>query len=261
MVTVLGFFLGKNSHLQDEVVHSVISRFPVIGDQIKFHSLKGSGIALAIGIIGALWGGMGVVQAGQGAMDAVWHVPRKHRPSFIRSRTRALLLLLVLGAGVLAAVLLTGVATAGTGHSMVTKILALVISTVVNFGVFLAAMRLLTVADVSWKQLLPGAVIAALAGIALQAVGGYIVGHTFKNASATYGFFGVVIAMLSWIYLQAQVFLFAAEVNTVRSMHLSPRGLDAEHPTEADQRVLAGLAETEERHDDEDVDVQFRRVS
>src|SRR5207248_4617634 len=53
MVTVLGFFLGKNSHLQDEVVHSVISRFPVIGDQLKFHSLKGSGIALAIGIIGA----------------------------------------------------------------------------------------------------------------------------------------------------------------------------------------------------------------
>src|SRR5205085_7407191 len=138
---------------------------------------------------------------------------------------------------------------------------ALVISTVVNFGVFLAAMRLLTVADVSWKQLLPGAVIAALAGIALQAVGGYIVGHTFKNASATYGFFGVVIAMLSWIYLQAQVFLFAAEVNTVRSMHLSPRGLDAEHPTEADQRVLAGLAETEERKSDEDVDVRFQRVS
>src|SRR5205823_10305232 len=135
MVTVLGFFLGKNSHLQDEVVHSVISRFPVIGDQIKFHSLKGSGIALAIGIIGALWGGMGVVQAGQGAMDAVWHVPRKKRPNFVKARTRALILLLVLGAGVLGSVLLTGFATAGTGHSMVSKVIALVISTAVNFGV------------------------------------------------------------------------------------------------------------------------------
>jgi uncharacterized BrkB/YihY/UPF0761 family membrane protein len=122
-------------------------------------------------------------------------------------------------------------------------------------------MKLLTVADVSWKQLIPGAVIAALAGIALQALGGYIVGHTFKNASTTYGFFGVVIAMLSWIYLQAQVFLFAAEVNTVRAYRVWPRGLDADNPTEADKLVLEGLVRTEERRSDEDVDVGFRRVS
>jgi YihY family inner membrane protein len=260
-VTVLGFILGNNSHLKDELVHSVISRFPVIGDQIKFGSLKGSGLALAVGIVGALWGGLGVVQAGQGAMDTVWHVPRKKRPNFIKSRLRALLLLLVLGAGLIISVLLTGLATAGTGHSMWTKILALIISTLINFGVFLAAMQLLTVADVSWRQLLPGAVIAALGGLALQAVGGYIVGHTFKSASQTYGTLGVVIALLSWIYLQAQVFLFAAEVNTVRAMHLWPRGLDAERPTDADKRVLTGLAEMEERRPDEDVDVRFRQVS
>ncbi|HEV3354934.1 MAG TPA: YihY/virulence factor BrkB family protein [Acidimicrobiales bacterium] len=260
-VTVLGFVLGNNSHLKDEVVHSVISRFPVIGDQIKFGSLKGSGLALAVGIVGALWGGLGVVRAAQGAMDTVWHVPRKKRPSFIKSRTRALLLLLVLGAGLIISVLLTGLATAGTGHSMWTKVLALVISTLINFGVFLAAMMLLTVANVSWRQLLPGAVIAALAGLALQALGGYIVGHTFKSASQTYGTLGVVIALLSWIYLQAQVFLFAAEVNTVRAMHLWPRGLDADRPTEADRRVLTGLAEMEERRTDEDIDVRFQRVS
>jgi len=260
-VTVLGFFVGKDSHLQHEVVHSVLSRFPVIGKDISFGSLKGSGVALAIGIVGALWGGMGVVQAAQGAMDSVWHVPRNHRPNFLKSRSRALVLLLVLGAGVLGSVLLTGFATAGTGHSLASKVIALVISTVINFGVFLAAMKLLTVADVSWKQLLPGAVAAAVAGIGLQALGGYIVGHTFANASNTYGFFGVVIAMLSWIYLQAQVFLFAAEVNTVRAYRVWPRGLDADNPTEADKLVLKGLARTEERRPDEDVDVEFERVS
>jgi len=260
-VTVLGFFLGHNSHLQSEIEHSVLSRFPVVGDQIKFGELKGSGIALVVGVVGALWGGMGVVQAGQGAMDSVWHVPRKKRPNFIKSRTRAVLLLLVLGAGLLLSVLLTGLATAGTGHSLTTKIVSLIISTVVNFAVFLAAMKLLTVADVGWKQLIPGAVLAALAGIALQALGGYIVGHTFANASRTYGTLGAVIALLSWIYLQAQVFLFAAEVNTVRVFGAWPRGLDAERPTDADKRMLTELAETEERRPDEDVDVNFRRVS
>jgi len=263
MVTVLGFVTGNSPHLRDEVLHSVISRFPVVGKDIQNNlgHFRGSGVALAIGIAGALWGGMGVVQAGQSAMDAVWHVPQKERPNFLKSRLRALLLLLVLGVGVLGSVLLTGLATAGTGHSLVTKILALVISTVVNFGVFLAAMKLLTVADVSWKQLIRGAVVASLAGIVLQGVGGYVVGHTFNNASNTYGTLGVVIALLSWIYLQAQVFLVSSEINTVRVLGLWPRSLNPDRPTDADRRILEGPAQTEDRRSDEQVDVEFRRVS
>jgi YihY family inner membrane protein len=263
MVTLLGFLLGHNSSLQKDVVNSVFSRVPIIGDQIRNNvsSLRGSGVALAIGIVGSLWGGMGVVQAAQGAMDTVWHVPRKERPNFIKSRLRALVLLFALGVGVIATTLLTGLATAGTGHSVVTKVVALAISTVMNFAVFLAAFRLLTVADVSWRQLVPGAVVAAVAGVVLQAVGGYIVGHTFAGANQTYGTLGVVIALLSWIYLQAQMTLFAAEVNTVRVLGLWPRSLVADRPTEADKRVLTGLAQMEERTPEEDVDVEFRQVS
>jgi YihY family inner membrane protein len=263
MVTVLGFLLGHNSSLQKDVVNSVFSRFPIIGDQIRNNvsSLHGSGIALAIGIVGSLWGGMGVVQASQGAMDTVWHVPRKERPNFVKSRLRALVLLVVLGVGVIATTLLTGLATAGTGHSLATKVIALAMSTLMNFAVFLAAFKLLTVADVSWRQLVPGAVVAAIGGVILQALGGYIVGHTFKGASQTYGTLGVVIALLSWIYLQAQVTLLAAEVNTVRVLGVWPRSLVADRPTEADTRVLTGLAQMEERKPEEDVDVRFRQVS
>src|SRR5579864_7091056 len=73
MVTVLGFVTGNSAHVRDEVLHSVISRFPVVGQDIQNNlgHFKGSGLALAIGVVGALWGGMGVVQAGQGAMDTV----------------------------------------------------------------------------------------------------------------------------------------------------------------------------------------------
>jgi YihY family inner membrane protein len=260
---VLGFLLGHNSSLQKDVVNSVFSRFPIIGDQIRNNvsSLHGSGVALSIGIVGSLWGGMGVVQASQGAMDTVWHVPRKERPNFVKSRLRALVLLVVLGVGVIATTLLTGLATAGTGHSLATKVIALAISTLMNFAVFLAAFKLLTVADVSWRQLVPGAVVAAIGGVILQALGGYIVGHTFKGASQTYGTLGVVIALLSWIYLQAQVTLLAAEVNTVRVLGVWPRSLVADRPTEADTRVLTGLAQMEERKPEEDVELRFRQVS
>src|SRR5881397_1522996 len=59
-VTVLGFILQGNRHLQNEIVNSALGQFPVIGHQLKLHSLTGSGFALAVGIVGSLWAGTGV---------------------------------------------------------------------------------------------------------------------------------------------------------------------------------------------------------
>src|SRR5205085_6636170 len=131
------------------------------------------------------------------------------------------------------------------------KLAVLAVSTVLNVALFLTAFKLLTVAEASWRQLVPGAVAAALAWEVLQAVGGYYVGHTLAGASKTYATFGLVIGLLSWIYLQAQVTLLAAEVNVVRVYGLWPRSLQPEHRTPADERVLRGLAEVEERRPEE----------
>jgi hypothetical protein len=55
------------------------------------------------------------------------------------------------------------------------------------------------------------------------------------------------------MYLQAQVTLFAAEINVVRSRRLWPRSLDPSDLTESDRRALAQHAEVEERVPDQDV--------
>src|SRR5438552_6821287 len=59
--TLLGFILSGHTTLQDKIVHSTLAQFPIIGDQIasNVHSLQASGVALAIGIFGTLWAGMG----------------------------------------------------------------------------------------------------------------------------------------------------------------------------------------------------------
>src|SRR5207245_3984896 len=121
-----------------------------------------------------------------------------------------------------------------------------------------AAVKVVAVATVKLGQLVPGAVVGAIGWEVLQAGGGYYLGHTLKGANNTYGFFGVVIGLLSWIYLQAQVTLLTAEINVVRVHGLWPRGLRPEPRTEADERVLQGLAGTEERRPEEDVDVTFQ---
>ena len=259
LVTILGFVLSDNPELQRKVLDSVLARFPIIGDQIEknVHSLRGSGLGLAVGIAGSLWGGMGVMQAGQHAMNEIWDVPIEDRPKFLASRIRAALMLLVLGVGVVATTLLAGMATAGGQRSLGVKVGVLAATTVVNVSLYLFAFRLLTVRQVRLGQLVLGAALAAVIAAVLQALGGYYLGHQVKGASQTYGFFALVIGLLSWMYLQSQVTLFTAEINVVRARRLWPRSLVQKRLTEADKATLRGLAQVEKRQAQEHIEVSF----
>src|SRR5664279_3742645 len=100
--TILNFVLHGRPDLQQDVLNSALGQFPVVGEQLADpHGVNGSGIALAIGIVGTIYGGLGVAQALQNAMNTVWRVPRNERPNPLRSRARSLLLLLVVGLAIL----------------------------------------------------------------------------------------------------------------------------------------------------------------
>jgi uncharacterized BrkB/YihY/UPF0761 family membrane protein len=122
--------------------------------------------------------------------------------------------------------------------------------------VFAFAYRVLTVADVRWRDVVPGAILAAVVWTLLLLLGGWLVDRHIRNASQVYGFFAIVIGLLTWISLAAQVFLFAAEVNVVRARRLWPRSMVAPLASE-DRRVLADQAEEEQARPEERVDVTF----
>ena len=128
---------------------------------------------------------------------------------------------------------------------------------VLNVSIFLVAYRVLTVEDVRWRDVVIGALFAGIAWTVLQALGGYVIGHRLESAKETYGFFAVVIGLLPWIYLGAQVTLLGAEMNVVRARNLWPRALDPDRLMEADERALRDHARVEERREEETVDVQF----
>jgi len=58
LVTVLGFVLQGHSDLQAKLVNSTLAELPIIGSQPRenVHALKGSGIGLAVGMLGTLYG-------------------------------------------------------------------------------------------------------------------------------------------------------------------------------------------------------------
>src|SRR5437868_5538911 len=164
-VTVVSMVIAGNPQLQKRIIDSAVSQFPIVGEQIakNVHAIKGSGLALAVGIIGALWGGLGVVQAAQNAMNGVWNVPVKDQPNFLKSRLRAVIMLVVLGAFVICSAILSGLSSSAGGIGTALKIVAIAGSVALNLAVFLAAFRILTAEDLTWGDVLPGALCAAAA--------------------------------------------------------------------------------------------------
>jgi YihY family inner membrane protein len=258
LVTSLGFLLGHHPALEQRVLHSTLAEFPIIGNQIQenVHSLRANGIGLVVGLAGFLWGARGITQTGQHAMAEVWNVPGKHRPSFATRQLRGLVLLLVFGLGVVATTALASLASLG-GHTLLFGLGNLAASAVVNAVLFLLAFRVLTPRQVPTGKLLLGAAVAGVLFTLLHAVGGYLVGHNLKHAQQLYGFFAIVLGLLSWLYLSAEVTLFGAEVNVVRARRLWPRSIVQPPLTEADQRALVHLAKQEERRPEQAIHVEF----
>jgi YihY family inner membrane protein len=259
LVTVLGIVLRNNPQLRDDVLGSALTQFPIIGDQIRenIHAITGNTIVLVLGVAGALWAGLGGIKAMQNAMDRVWVVPYRQQPGFVTQLVRGLLMLLVLGVFTIVGTGLAGLGTASESVPIVGRVATFLAAVVVDTIVFLLAFRILTVAEVSWGDVLPGAVVAGTAWAGLQAVGNYYVGNQLKDAGEVYGFFAIVIGLLSWLYLASQITLIAAEVNAVRKHRLWPRSMGAEPITEADRRGLELYARVEERSDLQHVAVKF----
>ena len=225
LTTVLGFVLHNHPHLQQQIVDSALGQFPIVGTELKSGTLAGSTPALVIGLVAALWAGIGAVLASEYAMDQLWGVPTTRRSSFVHARLRALVLLAVVGGGLLVATALGAAGTVGAQYGTAWKIASVVLSTLLDFALFWVAFRVVTTADVSWSRLWLGAATAAVGYEALQLVGGYYVNRVLQNAANVYGTFALVIGLLSFIYLAVHIALLGAEVNVVAAGRLWPRSL------------------------------------
>jgi len=250
LVTLLDLVLRHDPALRHKLVDSALSAYPVIGTQIKnsVHPLTSTGLALAAGLIGALFGARGVARAMQNALNCAWAVPRDRRPAFPASALRGFGLIVVIGLGQILTSFLSSLAV-GAGH-LVIGILAeagiIALAFAGNVGVFWLALRLATAAEVSWTDLRLGAILSAVSWQALQLLGTFIVGHTLRHTSALYGVFGVVLGLTAWLYLQAQVTLYAVEGCTVLAWRLWPRGLRPP-PTDQDLRAYEHYGRAERR--------------
>jgi YihY family inner membrane protein len=264
MSTVLGTVLAGDPELQQRVIDSALSQLPVVGDQLGTpQELSGGLTAVLVGVLGSLYGGLGVAQAVQYAMNTAWAVPRNNRPNPFLARGRSLLLLGTAGLSVLATTALSaiGAGNAGSFGSLV-RVLVLLASVATNAVVFVFAFRLATPRHLTVRQVAPGALTAAVLWQLLQTFGVTYVGHVMDTASATNGVFALVLGLLAFLYLASVVVVLCVEVNVVRVDRLYPRALltpftDDVDLTAGDERSYTGLAKAQRSKGFQEVEVTF----
>ena len=258
LVTGLGFVLGHNPDLQRRIVDSALSEFPIIGTELRssVNALHGSGLALLIGVIGLLWGSLGVSQAAQHAMAEVWNIPGRERPGFFPRLARSFSIIALLASGLVATTALSGVGTA-TGPAMFWRVLTIAASVGINAVVFFVGYRLLTPTVIETRSLVPGALLAAAGWSLIQTLGGYLVAHQLRQTSEVYGFFAIVLGLIAFLSLGANLTIYAAEVNVVLARRLWPRSIVQPPLTGPDRDALREIAKREERRPEERVDVRF----
>ncbi|HEX3958241.1 MAG TPA: YihY/virulence factor BrkB family protein [Trebonia sp.] len=228
-VTVLDATLKSRPELHRDLLKSALMQYPVLGDQINnsLGQVSGTGFRLGIGIAVLVLGTRGVAFAMQHALCQIWEISRPDRPNFFKRSLYGLALVVAIGIGLVVTSFLSGIA-GGAGHLLTSfgaYVGAVAISLTLNVGVFWLAFRLATMRMVPWRNLRFGAMLAALVWQVLQVAGGYAVTHSLQRVSTLYGAFGVVLGLLGWLYLQATVTVYCAEVDAVLAKGRWPRSL------------------------------------
>jgi membrane protein len=179
--------------------------------------------AATLGLIGAaflLWTSLSLFSVLESAFNIVYGQP--NRP-FLRGKGLALILMVgslvtlfvALLAGSIGAAVLREYAPGFVGNPVTAYVVSLLVSTAGVFFFLVSVYYLLTNADQSIWDVLPGAALATLVlEVSFQALPVYV---RFTELNPTLRTFGGTAILLVWLYVMANVIVFGAELNWWRS--------------------------------------------
>ena len=246
--SILGFFLRGNVDLQNQLLHSALSQFPIIGDELAAQKLHGSTAGVVVGALAATYGALGLGQAIQNSVNIAWSVPKNSRFNPIVTRVRSLVMLATAG---LALLIGSVIATLATDTTVLGKAPSAPIGWALSFvsllliGCMLTVLfRMATTREHPLRSAAPGAFFFALSWLGLQWIGTLYVEHVIRGASGMSQTFGFVLGLMVFLYLAALFGVIGVEINVVLARRLWPRALltpftDNVDLTDADRRAYA----------------------
>ena len=240
--SILGFVTRGNVELQTRVLEAGIESVPFLQEILHPDNLssiqeRAGGLALT-GAFLALYTGSGAIVALEHALNRIYGVTDE--PKWVEKRLRSLKFLMVFGLAAIASFALGGVAgfaadlfPSGAGATAVAWTASHVLGFILGTGIFAAAYRLLPAVTRSWRDVLPGALIAAFLFEVLKELGSIYLERGAENREATFGAFALAAGLLIGSYLIAQITLLAAELNDVLVARRITRQTYSHEPKEA----------------------------
>ena len=258
LVTLTDLFLRSRPDLQQQLKESVLERVPWIAQVFPdgVNPLSATGPALVIGIVGALIAARGMATAMIDGGNAVWNVPFVDRPGFPGRYLRVAALTVTVSVGLTASIALAGVAASGSwifGGGVVN----FVVATALTALVYLASFRLAVSSTIPMRSMWRGALLGAFAWNVLLTVGALLVDRTIVGANAIYGTFAVVIGVIAYLSIAANMTLFALEFDAVREKKLWPRTLIGEPRLPADLAAFEAYVNQQRRSRDHLTEVRL----
>ncbi len=224
---------------------------------IELSSSQTAGMALVLGLAGALWSASGYVGAFGRAMNRVYEIDEGRPIWKLRPANLVLtIVLVVLAAAVLLALVLTGPVAEAVGNAIglgSTAVLAWQVAKwPVLLGVVVVIVALLYYATPNVKQpkfrwVSVGALLAIVTWILLSVAFGFYVAN-FSSYDKTYGALGGGIAFLLWLWLTNLALLFGAELDSEleRGRELQS-GLAAEETLQLPPRDTRNIEKAEKK--------------
>jgi YihY family inner membrane protein len=263
-ISVLGFFLRGDADFEARVVEAVSDAVPGLGSALGDDGLAGvvddvkrnAGSLLSVGTAVLLFTGLKVIAGAQRALAVVF---RMDLIKGVAARAQQLLALLVLGSLALVGSAIGGSVGLDFGDGLRGVLISVgltLLTFLVDLALFLVAYRFLSPSPgrPAWRVLLPGAVLAAIAWVALKAGAAALL--TGGGNTDTYGQqLAAAVSLLAVLYLAGRVFMYGAELSGLRAELttapaddevvgplVEPRPLEDVGPKPAELARLAGFA-------------------
>jgi inner membrane protein YhjD len=221
---VLGYITFLSPNLREDILNAGLDAFPLLDSVLSPSTLdtiqeqRGS-LALIAAVL-ALYSGSGGIVALQHAMNRISGVTEE--PAFVPKRLRSLGWLGLLGVSALVSVGLGAVASFAGGlfgdvglANEMTALIGHLVGFAVGVWIFLSAFKYLPKPTRSWREVLPGALLAAAAFEVLKLAGTWYLERGAATREATFGAFAAAAGLLVVAYLLAQVTLLSFELNQV----------------------------------------------
>jgi YihY family inner membrane protein len=216
--SITGFWISDAAK-QEQVINSLVDLIPGL-DAVAtslVHSMVNGRVAVGlIAIPGVLWAASGFVARLRHALGVVFGT---RWTGLITGRFRGMVVGIPLLAGVLVVLALPGSVSglAGSGVvSVLVEVLTYVAVLVGGVAFFVVVFRFLTPpCPLSWRDHLPGAVMATVGWLLLEWVGAFYVDRVVAHGSALYGALGAVFGLLAFLYAASYLLLLSAELSEV----------------------------------------------